>query len=61
MQYGNPYFSQPFQQIQPYQDRLAQLQNSYIIRNLTEMWSDADATLRQSMKTDLTRLVQQMN
>lgn len=27
MQYGNPYFSQPFQQIQPYQDRLAQLQN----------------------------------
>ena len=29
MQYGNPYFSQPFQQIQPYQDRLAQLQNSY--------------------------------
>lgn len=122
MQYGNPYFAQPFQQIQPYQDRLAQLQNSYqqamgyhpdrsdmemgdmnrkksrygesydrydenrrhyhdskdteskrkmddsmkeytsdIIRNLTEMWSDADATLRQSMKTDLTRLVQQMN
>lgn len=34
---------------------------SDIIRNLTEMWSDADATLRQSMKTDLTRLVQQMN
>ena len=32
-----------------------------IIRNLTEMWSDADATLRQQMKTDLTRLVQQMN
>ena len=29
MQYGNPYFEQPFQQIQPYQDRLAQLQNSY--------------------------------
>ena len=29
MQYGNPYFAQPFQQIQPYQDRLAQLQNSY--------------------------------
>jgi hypothetical protein len=29
MQYGNPYFVQPFQQIQPYQDRLAQLQNSY--------------------------------
>ena len=29
MQYGNPYFTQPFQQIQPYQDRLAQLQNSY--------------------------------
>lgn len=28
MQYGNPYFAQPFQQIQPYQDRLAQLQNS---------------------------------
>lgn len=24
MQYGNPYFAQPFQQIQPYQDRLAQ-------------------------------------
>lgn len=34
---------------------------SDIIRNLTEMWSDADATLRQSMKADLTRLVQQMN
>ena len=34
---------------------------SDIIRNLTEMWSDADATLRQAMKTDLTRLVQQMN
>ena len=34
---------------------------SDIIRNLTEMWSDADATLRQQMKTDLTRLVQQMN
>ena len=29
MQYGNPYFAQPFQQIQPYQDRLAQLQNNY--------------------------------
>lgn len=29
MQYGNPYFAQPFQQIQPYQDRLTQLQNSY--------------------------------
>lgn len=29
MQYGNPYFAQPFQPIQPYQDRLAQLQNSY--------------------------------
>ena len=29
MQYGNPYFAQPFQQIQPHQDRLAQLQNSY--------------------------------
>ena len=29
MQYGNPFFAQPFQQIQPYQDRLAQLQNSY--------------------------------
>ena len=29
MQYGNPYFVQPFQPIQPYQDRLAQLQNSY--------------------------------
>ena len=29
MQYGNPYFAQPFQQMQPYQDRLAQLQNSY--------------------------------
>lgn len=29
MQYGNPYFAQQFQQIQPYQDRLAQLQNSY--------------------------------
>lgn len=29
MQYGNLYFAQPFQQIQPYQDRLAQLQNSY--------------------------------
>ena len=29
MQYGNPYFVQPFQQMQPYQDRLAQLQNSY--------------------------------
>lgn len=29
MQYGNQYFAQPFQQIQPYQDRLAQLQNSY--------------------------------
>ena len=29
MQYGNPYFAQPFQQIKPYQDRLAQLQNSY--------------------------------
>ena len=29
MQYGNPYFAQSFQQIQPYQDRLAQLQNSY--------------------------------
>ena len=29
MQYGNPYFAQPCQQIQPYQDRLAQLQNSY--------------------------------
>ena len=29
MQYGNPYFAQPFQQIQPYQDRLAQLHNSY--------------------------------
>lgn len=27
---------------------------------LTEMWSDADATLRQQMKTDLSRLVQQM-
>ena len=34
---------------------------SDIIRNLTEMWSDADATLRQSMKADLTRFVQQMN
>ena len=34
---------------------------SDIIRNLTEMWSDADATLRQSMKADLNRLVQQMN
>ena len=34
---------------------------SDIIHNLTEMWSDADATLRQSMKADLTRLVQQMN
>ena len=34
---------------------------SDIVRNLTEMWSDADATLRQSMKTDLTRLIQQMN
>lgn len=33
---------------------------SDIIRNLTEMWSDADATLRQQMKTDLSRLVQQM-
>lgn len=32
-----------------------------IVRNLTEMWSDADATLRQTMKADLTRLVQQMN
>lgn len=29
MQYGTPYFAQPFQPIQPYQDRLAQLQNSY--------------------------------
>ena len=29
MQYGNPYFAQPFQPIQPYQDRLSQLQNSY--------------------------------
>lgn len=29
MQYGNPYFAQPFQQIQPYQDRLTQLQNNY--------------------------------
>lgn len=34
---------------------------SDIIHNLTEMWSDADATLRQAMKTDLTRLVQKMN
>ena len=33
---------------------------SDIIRNLTEMWSDADSTLRQQMKTDLSRLVQQM-
>ena len=29
MQYGNPYFAQPFQQIQPHQDRLTQLQNNY--------------------------------
>lgn len=34
---------------------------SDIVRNLTEMWSDADATLRQTMKSDLTRLIQQMN
>ena len=31
MQYGNPYYNYipPYQQIQPYQDRLAQLQNNY--------------------------------
>lgn len=31
MQYGNPYYNYlpPYQQIQPYQDRLSQLQNSY--------------------------------
>ena len=31
MQYGNPYFAQPFQQIQPYQDRLAKFQISYLL------------------------------
>ena len=104
MQYGNPYFAQPFQQMGYHPDRSdmemddmnrkkSRYGESYdrydenrrhyhdskdteskrkmddsmkeytsdIIRNLTEMWSDADATLRQSMKTDLTRLVQQMN
>ena len=32
-----------------------------IIRNMKEMWDDADASIRQQMKTDLTRLIQQMN
>lgn len=32
-----------------------------IIRNMKEMWDDADASIRQQMKTDLTRFVQQMN
>lgn len=32
-----------------------------VIRTMSEMWSDADATLRQQMKTDLTKLLQQMN
>lgn len=32
-----------------------------IIRNVREMWDDADASLRQTMKADLTRLIQQMN
>ena len=31
-----------------------------VIRNLKEMWSDADPTLRQTMKADITKLVQQM-
>ena len=32
-----------------------------VIRTMSEMWTDADATLRQQMKTDLTKLLQQMN
>lgn len=32
-----------------------------IARNIREMWDDADATIKQTMKADLTRLVQQMN
>lgn len=32
-----------------------------IVHNIKEMWDDADVALRQSMKADLTRLVQQMN
>ena len=32
-----------------------------IIRNMKEMWDDADASIRQQMKTDLTRFIQQMN
>ena len=32
-----------------------------VIRTMSEMWSDADAALRQQMKTDLTKLLQQMN
>ena len=43
----NPYPQTP---VQSYQDRLAQLQNNY-----------QQTTLRQQMKTDLTKLLQQMN
>lgn len=80
-----PYYPQPLNPypqtpVQPYQDRLAQLQNNYQqtmpygqaqiqqpmqqmpqVATMSEMWSDADATLRQQMKTDLTKLLQQMN
>lgn len=31
-----------------------------VIRGIKEMWSDADAALRQTMKSDLTKLVQQL-
>lgn len=32
-----------------------------VIRTMSEMWSDADANLKQQIRTDLTRLIQQMN
>lgn len=32
-----------------------------VIRTMSEMWTDADTTLRQQMKTDLTKMLQQMN
>lgn len=60
MQYGNPYFAQPFQQIQPYQDRLAQLQNSYQ-QAMPYGQAQIQQPIQQMPQTDLTRLVQQMN
>ena len=46
MQYGNPYFAQPFQQIQPYQDRF-ELQSYGLLPELHRMvkkryWVDAE-------------------